>query len=328
MTAAKEWAKRREVEIKEKPHLSASESQKHSVADAIDRYLREIVPQKAPASQEKDQQRLSWWREHYGRCSLAAFTAPVISEARSELKTTPVQRHGQKRPGKLRTGPTVNRYVAAIRHVLRIAQKEWHWIDFNAADAVTAYPEGRGRNRYLDDIAGPDGTSELSRLLEACRESSSEYLYEAVLLSLHTGGRRNEIMQLRWEDVDEKTVRLSGQKTQRPRRIAVSEALLKQLRRRSGAARALVFPSQKDENKPANLEAAWQGALKRAGIEGFRWHDLRHTAASYLAMEGASPVEIAAVLGHAGLQLVTRYSHLSDDHVAQVATRIGGRIHG
>ncbi len=72
----------------------------------------------------------------------------------------------------------------------------------------------------------------------------------------------------------------------------------------------------------------WLTALEEAGIGNFRFHDLRHSAASYLAMNGASLAEIAEVLGHKTLQMVKRYAHLSDAHTAGVVERMNTAIFG
>ena len=68
--------------------------------------------------------------------------------------------------------------------------------------------------------------------------------------------------------------------------------------------------------------------MRQAGLENFRFHDLRHTAASYLAMNGATTMEIAAVLGHKTLQMVKRYSHLTNSHTAKVVSGMNDKIFG
>jgi integrase len=82
-----------------------------------------------------------------------------------------------------------------------------------------------------------------------------------------------------------------------------------------------VFPGPSPDKRLA-IDPAWYAALERAGIENFRFHDLRHSAASYLAMSGATAPEIAAVLGHKTLAMVKRYAHLSDPHTATVVNRM------
>jgi len=88
----------------------------------------------------------------------------------------------------------------------------------------------------------------------------------------------------------------------------------------------LVFPSPRDSGRPWESRAAWLTALKKAKIEDFRFHDLRHTAASYLAMNGASTNEIAEVLGHKTLAMVKRYSHLSEVHTAGVVEKMNKKM--
>jgi integrase len=75
-----------------------------------------------------------------------------------------------------------------------------------------------------------------------------------------------------------------------------------------------------------NLRAPWEAALKAAEIHDFHWHDLRHTAASYLAMSGVSLIEIAKVLGHRTLAMVARYSHLSDGHIVATGEKLAARM--
>ena len=89
----------------------------------------------------------------------------------------------------------------------------------------------------------------------------------------------------------------------------------------------LLFPDKSGKN-PIQLRTPWRKALKEAEIENFKFHDLRHSAASYLAMSGPSLAEIAEVLGHKTLQMVKRYSHLSEQHTANVVSRMNERIFG
>ena len=87
----------------------------------------------------------------------------------------------------------------------------------------------------------------------------------------------------------------------------------------------LVFYGR-DKAQAIDLKRPWETALRKADIDDFRFHDLRHTAASYLAMNGATTVEIAAVLGHKTLQMVKRYSHLANSHTAGVVASMNRKI--
>ena len=156
----------------------------------------------------------------------------------------------------------------------------------------------------------------------------------AVVLALATGARRGEILGLRWKDVDFKRNRIVLEHTKNHERRALplsrhALAVLDTLKR-SPVRRIdtdLVFPKD-GSDKPADLRYHWRRALEQAGITDFRFHDLRHSAASYLAMDGASLAEIAEVLGHKTLAMVKRYSHLSEQHTRGVVERMNLRIFG
>lgn len=311
-TAAKQWAAKREVELREKPHLAGSEAHKHTLAEAIDRYIRDELPSRSASQQRNQTQQLRWWRDRLGHLLLIHVQPPALAEARDALK-------GEVSPA------TTNRYLAALGIVLSTAAKDWFWIEANPMATVSRLKEPKGRTRFLDDSGE---LSELDRLLDACRVSESPFLYEAVMLSLTTGGRQQEVLGLQWRDVDfeTRTVTFRRTKNGETRTVGLSPEVADLLKPRRGVGAAMLFPSPHDPSRPIDLRSAFETALRRAGIQDFRWHDLRHTAASYLAMEDASAVELAGVLGHKTLAMAHRYAHLSPGHVAQVSTRIADRI--
>lgn len=139
-------------------------------------------------------------------------------------------------------------------------------------------------------------------------------------------------MSLTWEDVDLHQGRATLHETKNGERrvVPLSGKALELLKAHAKVRRlntSLLFPG-KNPQKPMDLRTPWESALKKAGIEDFRFHDLRHSAASYLAMNGASLAEIAEVLGHKTLQMVKRYAHLSEAHSAGVMERMNARIFG
>jgi integrase len=158
---------------------------------------------------------------------------------------------------------------------------------------VTKPREPRGRVRFLSD-------QERHRLLGACRESLNPSLHTIVVLALSTGARRGELLTLHWSDVDLKRGTLTFQeaKNRERRTVPLTGQALNLMHQHAKVRRlhtSLVFPDPTG-TRPANIRSSWQGARKRAGIEDFHFHDLRHSAASYLAMSGASVMEIAEVL--------------------------------
>jgi integrase len=197
--------------------------------------------------------------------------------------------------------------------------------------------EPRGRVRFLsEDSITPNGVvvaGERSRLLEACQQSGSKDLYLAVVLALSTGARQQEVLGLTWRQIDfpRRVAILEETKSGERRVLPLAGHALALLRERDKVRRIdtdLVFPGRTRPPKPIDLRSPFETALKAAGIEDFHWHDLRHSAASYLAMNGASLAEIAEILGHKTLQMVKRYAHLSEAHTAGVVKRMNDRIFG
>ena len=311
-TDAEEWAKRTEVRILEGEYFPHREQQRHTVADLIDVYLAKVLPHKLHNRDERDRRReLVWWRGAIGEYRLAATGTELISEQRSELLESG------------RANSTVNRYLAALSHAFSTA-REWRWISMNPCEGMRlAEPEGR--TRFLDQ-------DERERLLEACRQSEQVLLFPIVLLALSIGMRRGEILNLTWADVDLKhrTIRLTRTKNGDRRLLPlVGRAfdVVEQLAKVRRINCQLLFPGLVP-GSPVNFKKAWKTALTRARVENFRFHDLRHSAASELAMSGATPSEIAAVLGHRTLAMVKRYAHIADAHTAKVVERMNTAIFG
>jgi integrase len=189
----------------------------------------------------------------------------------------------------------------------------------NPVSGVSKKTEPRGRVRYLSD-------DERARLLEACRKSEYKPFYLIVLFALTTGMRRGELFGLRWQDIDlERRVAVLQDTKNGDRRSVPIVPEVAELLREHGKVRKIGNDQVFVSDGPAEVwlfDKVWYAALKEAKIKDFRFHDLRHTAASYLAMSGATTAEIAAVLGHRTLQMVKRYAHLSDQHVGTVVERM------
>lgn len=321
--AAKTWAEKEQDRLRDlRPGVDPSAT----LGDAIDRYLREDVPKLA--DHKARTAHLEWWRGELGTVRLVDLTAAAISEKLYKLEQTPTTKGNRK----VKRAPgTINRYHASLSALLKVAAKRWHWIPENPARGVMRHTESRGRNRWLND-------DERKALLAACRASRWPGLRPLVLLALATGARQGELLWLTWDRVDLKagTAYLAETKNSDPRTLYIRGPALEALKEWGKVRRLdspLVFPAAKakrrQDGKPVNPEPRpfefrkhWERAVQDAGLVDFRFHDLRHSAASYLAMNGASLVEIAAVLGHRTMQMVKRYSHLADEHTASVVERM------
>jgi len=175
--------------------------------------------------------------------------------------------------------------------------------------------------RYLSD-------EERERLLVACRESSWPRLYVLVLMALTTGARRGELLALRWCDVDmERAEAILNDTKNGDRRVLillpqVIEELTLFAPKDATTSQALVFRSRLRPSQPYATAEAFRDAMAVSGIKNFRFHDCRHTAASYMAQHGASLLEIADTLGHRQLRMVQRYAHLNTDSRRRLMTRV------
>lgn len=317
---AEAWAKKTEIEIKEGRHFRTAESKKHTVAEMIDRYIESILPKK-PKSIRKQRAQLLWWKEKIGFRVLADVTPALLREQIDILAS-----EGAAGRDKPKSPATVVRYMAAFSHSLSIACREWEWIETNPMSKISRPKEPRGRVRFLL----PD---ERRRLLQACKESECLDLHLIVVLALSTGARQGELLNLKWADIDWEKGRLTFQDTKNgDRRSVYITGVALDLMRKHSAARSvlseLVFPSKTNPMKPLNFRTAWENVLEKAQIENFVFHSCRHSAASELAMSGASLAEIAEILGHRTFAMVRKYSHFAESHTAKVLERMNEKVFG
>ncbi len=320
-TDANDWIQLTESAMRREEYAGKAEATKHTVEELIDRYITNFANQKKSSRDQIRQ--LNWWRDEIGLCYLSKVTPAVISQCKEKLLSQKLGRGRSRSRSKTRSPSTVNRYMAAMSHVFTVAVKEWQWVEVNPFTRVSTLKEPQGRVRFLLD-------EERKALLEAC--SKDVRLYVVVVIALSTGARKGEIMNLTWGDIDlnRGVIILKETKNGERRALPLTGHALDQVKAIGKVRRLdtpLVFPG-KNPARPASITKAFSKALDEAKIEDFRFHDLRHSAASYLAMNGASLAEIADVLGHKTLQMVKRYSHISDQHTANVVEKMNSKIFG
>lgn len=314
LTDARKWSQQTEAAIREGRYFPTHQAKRRTLADLVDRRLETVRIKRA---HDYDRQRalLGWWKSQIGDYTLDQCTPALIAEYRDKLLAENI---GTREKAKHRRPATANRFMAALGKAFSDAVREWHWLNDNPMRRVTKEREAPGRVRYLSD-------EEREALLRACGESKLPELRLIVLLALTTGMRRGELLGLRWPDMDleRRLIVLEKTKNRERRSVpAVSEvaALLREHSKVRRLNTDLVFAAA--NGKPLSIDKAWYAALEAAKVEDFRFHDLRHSCASYLAMSGATTPEIAAVLGHKTLAMVKRYAHLSDQHVGTVVERM------
>lgn len=320
---ASKWIQDTESTMRSGEYLAVNEAKKHTLSEAIDRFIAEKLTDRKRYSQPIS--KLEWFKKAIGFKRLSDVTPSVIADCRRQLKAEVVR-------GKNRTGPTANRYASQLSAVFEYVQHELYWCNRNPVRQVRWEREHDGVVRFLSD-------DEKTRLLDACRVDECRLIYPVVVLALSSGMRKSEIHYLRWEDVDlEKGVIIlpkTRTKSRTARRVplrGLALELIRELREHQQGKkivrlRRFVFSNDTSE-RPFDLRPAWDRVRDRATLEKFRFHDLRHSCASFLVMNGASLLEIAEILGHKTLIMVKRYSHLAESHTANVVERMNQKVFG
>ena len=266
--------------------------------EAAVRWLKETSHKR---SHDKDVAKLRWLDQYFGHLMLSQITRELVD------------RIGERKADES-SPANANRYLALIRSILRRARDDWEWID--QIPKVRLYRESRRRVRWITQEQAAKLLAELP-----------PHLCEMARLSLSTGLRQHNVSHLRWDQVDlaRKVAWIHHDEAKAGRAIGVplNEDALAVLRSRLGQDASYVFTYK---GKPVERcsTKAWHSACTRAGIEDFRWHDLRHTWASWHVQSGTSLQELMELGGWATYEMVMRYAHLAADHLRVAASRIEG----
>jgi integrase len=332
--AAKKWATTVEAEMIEGRHFRSVEARRRNLGDAIDRYLRDELPKKADQTPKGQ---LLWWKDEIGHVKLGEITPALLAECRDKLLTETYQRAkpGSKNSG-LKAGEkarrfkrkpaTVNRYLANLSSVFTIARREWHWIGYNPVGDVSRFGED-DRVRWLSD-------DERRALLRETAKDPTLHVF--VLIALSTACRAGEILKLKWDDVDLKAGRLLFRKTKNreARNAWLHGEVLKRLEEhgkvRDLGGKVFVNPGGTRRARGQGVydyAEPFDAAVAAAGIKNFHFHDLRHTAATYLAQQGATEQQLRAIGGWKS-SVVRRYVHLAAHDAKAALVRLADKIDG
>lgn len=239
-------------------------------------------------------QALDWWSLRFGDIDMADVTPTMVSQARDDLLTG----YGAS---------SVKKFLQALSGVYAMGN-DLGWVKGNPRVGVKTPSEPRARVRYLND-------QEMTALLKQVRKCRNPALAVIVMLALCTGARRGELLALKWRDVDfeRRRLYLMETKTDKPRAAHLIDQALDSLKAYAEAVDRKTYVFESKAGNPLNISRTWQRILIGAKLEDFHFHDLRHSAASFLAMNGVPTVQIADILGHKTLAMVGRYAHLSED---------------
>jgi integrase len=262
----------------------------------MDRYVKVCSSTKAPASAVRDQNCLQHLRPCFGAKTLAEVTPRGLAD----YKVT--RREEEAAPG------TINKELALVRHAFNIAIREWEWCRENPMQKVKLERVHNEIDRWLT-------SEEEAKLLLAV----PTWLREIIVFALNTGMRRGEILALQWGDVDfdRGTLVVMKSKNRERRTIPLNGTVLGLLaakQARNSRTSQLVFTTGSGTPiKPWNLVHAFIRARKKAGVENFRFHDLRHTFATRLVQKGVDTYKVQRLLGHKTGLMTQRYAHHSPE---------------
>ena len=259
----------------------------------------------------------------------------------TQLKETHVEQYIASR-SKLVSDGTIKRELGTLSTTFNHAIKKHHWRIENPCITAEAPKEPKGRVRYLTH-------AEAQRLLQAAESPvnvkgmalTSQYkspvLRDFIELALNTGCRKGELLNLKWENIDFSTRLLhleqtkSGEWQTVPINEDARQVLVRRIRLRDEICPDTPWVffhltsalNTKVGDRVKNVRKAFSTACRRAGIDNFHIHDLRHTFASWLVMNGTPLFEVSKLLRHASIQMTERYAHLAPDHLHDAVDNLG-----
>lgn len=274
---------------------------RHTWEEAVLRWLDE---KSHKASIEEDRRNFRWLDTHLSGKALVDIDRSAIDDILKARRSEGV------------ANATVNRTLALLRALLRAAAGEWEWIE--QAPKVRLLPETNGRDRTLT-------RKEAARLLVEL----PEHLRVMAAFALLTGARQRNVRELKWSQVDLERglawIHPDQAKARRGIALPLTDEAVQLLRSLQGRHAEYVFTYRGQPLRYVR-NTAWRSALRRAGISGFRWHDLRHTWASWHA-EAGTPMHVLRELGGwASDAMVRRYAHLSPGHLSAYVQSFGEQV--
>ncbi len=284
---AERWGRSIESEIDKGSYSSRTAAEQVTLAEVIDRYITEVSPRKRGGADEVIRLR-AMKRHRFTKFNMAALSAKVVAEYRDErLKTCKAS--------------TVVRDLGMLSSMINHCRREWGIAITNPVGQIRKPSMPPGRDRVLS-------TEEKSRLLAALAPTGrrNPYVRPLAMLALETAMRRSELLGLRWENIDltKQVAFLPLTKNGTDRNVPLSTAAVAILRAMPRSLDGRVFPIN-----VAAMEAAFLRGVRRAGLHGLHFHDLRHTATTHLAEKLANILELSAVTGHKELRMLKRYYH-------------------
>ena len=317
--------------IAEGRYLDVKKDYKSTFGELLEKYKENYKHQASFISLK--QYCLRNFKEYFGEeTKLSNIKFLDIETYHNHLKQAPTVK------GTLRKPATINREMTCLRHMFNKGV-EWDIMEQNP------FTKGKGlfikeNNQRLRFLS----TEEIPKLLTEC----PNHLHRVVVCAINTGMRRGEILGLKWSQVLNGFIYLRETKTSESRQIPINDTLekmFKEIKIEQGFKNKsdYIFTYAASEEKlvgkqpvrarkklapvPAkisSIKSSFNSAVKRAGIQDFRFHDLRHTFASQIIMRGATLKDVQELLGHKTMEMTLRYAHLSQHHKKKAVNLLNG----
>jgi len=300
--------------------LDPAMSKNHRFGEFAQKYLEYCINQQDYVNKKSIVKMLI---AEFGNLPLNSFTLDLVERYQAKILMAKV------------TPTTANRKIAVLKNMFTKAC-DWNLVSESVCKAVhkvKLFKVDNTRTRFLSD-------TEIRDLYEACdylrplrrgemEKNTRQHLKAIITVALNTGCRREEILSLRWEQVDMKHgfINLIKTKNTEKRSIKINDTLWETL---SGLVRRInvpwVFYNPDTGNRYREVTHSFKTVCKRAGIADFRFHDLRHTFASHLVMAGVDLTTVSRLMGHKSLAMTLRYAHLAPDHVSNAVNLLNGTM--
>ena len=297
---AEAWVRSIEVDMDQGTFQSRREAESTTLQELLHRYLRERTPKKRGAEPEA--------------CRIRALMRhPLARRYVASVRSTDIAQYRDERLSRVSPG-SVRRELTILSQVFEVSRKEWEIFVRNPVREVTPPEPSASRHRRLEPET-PNVASEESRLLFACQACRNPYLLPVVKLAIETAMRQSELVGLRWENISfqRRTAFLPNTKNGDSRSVPLSTEALRILGNLPRSINGDVFPSL----TTMAIKKAFNRATRRAEIEDFHFHDLRHEATSRLFEIGLNIMEVATITGHKDLRMLRRYTHLKAEDLAK-----------
>ena len=273
-----------------------------SFSQLLGEYWKAVHPNKSPTTQRREEEIKQKLEAHFGKKLLV------------KIHPQDVRMYQTSRRGEV-AAATVNREMVLLRHLFTMAV-EWHYLLGSPAKGIKQLREENRLFRYLTFEEAP-------RMIESC----NGYLRSMVLVDLHSGLRKGELLRLKWSEIDfdRGVLTVVNAKSGRSRHIPMNRVLTETLSSIERIAGSPYVFCKRDGKPFGSVNMGFRAARERVGLKDVRFHDLRHTFASWLVIRGVSLAVVRELLGHSSYEMTLRYAHLAPGQGAEAVHRLEAR---